>query len=59
MSAALCPWMVRHPEVKSQVEQFILQFVTPELNAPEGYLRAVVSAPPPPSLIFLLYFFWS
>ncbi|KAF7314790.1 Importin N-terminal domain-containing protein [Mycena kentingensis (nom. inval.)] len=41
MTAALGPWMMRHPEVMPSMEQFILQYVTPEFSAPEGYLRAI------------------
>ncbi|KAG6819702.1 hypothetical protein H0H93_009446 [Arthromyces matolae] len=41
MTAALAPWMMRHPDVKGNVEAFVLQFVTPEFNSPEPYLRAI------------------
>ncbi|TFK71252.1 ARM repeat-containing protein [Pluteus cervinus] len=41
MTAALGPWMIRHPEVKNRMEQFIIQFVTPELSNAEGYIRAM------------------
>ncbi|KAF9013048.1 armadillo-type protein [Cyathus striatus] len=41
MTAALGPWIMRHPEVKGNMEQFVLQFVTPEFSAPEPYLRAI------------------
>jgi hypothetical protein len=43
MTAALGPWIMRHPEVKNNMEAFVLQFVTPEFGAQEGYLRAIVS----------------
>ena len=43
MTAALGPYMMRHPEVKGNMEVFIMQFVTPEFSAQEGYLRAIVS----------------
>jgi len=43
MTAALGPWMMRHPEVKNNMEAFVLQFVTPEFAAQEGYIRAIVS----------------
>ncbi|KAF7299860.1 Importin N-terminal domain-containing protein [Mycena chlorophos] len=41
MTAALGPWIMRHPDVAPNMEQFILQFVTPEFGRPEGYLRAI------------------
>ena len=43
MTAALGPFIMRHPEVKSNMEHFMLQFVSPELSSPEPYLRAIVS----------------
>jgi hypothetical protein len=43
MAAALGPYMMRHPEVKNSVESFVMQFVTSEFGAQEGYLRAIVS----------------
>ncbi|KAG6854284.1 hypothetical protein C0991_008532 [Blastosporella zonata] len=41
MTAALAPWMMRHPDVKGNMEAFVLQFVTPEFSSPEPYLRAI------------------
>lgn len=41
MTAALAPWMMRHPDVKGNVEAFVLQFVTPEFASAEPYLRAI------------------
>ncbi|KAG6900147.1 hypothetical protein C0993_002296 [Termitomyces sp. T159_Od127] len=41
MTAALAPWMMRHPDVKGNVEAFVLQFVTPEFTSAEPYLRAI------------------
>ncbi|KAG6856226.1 hypothetical protein H0H87_006320 [Tephrocybe sp. NHM501043] len=41
MTAALAPWMMKHPDVKGNMEAFVLQFVTPEFNSPEPYLRAI------------------
>ncbi|KAF8651929.1 hypothetical protein AX16_004573 [Volvariella volvacea WC 439] len=41
MTAALGPWIMRHPDVQNSMEGFILQNVTPALSAPEGYLRAI------------------
>jgi importin-7 len=43
MAAALAPHLMSHPQVKGQMEQFVLQFVSPQLQAPEPYLRSVVS----------------
>lgn len=45
MTAALCPWIMRHPEVKNNMEQFILQFVTPKFADTRPYLRAIVRLP--------------
>lgn len=42
MTAALGPWIMRHPEVKNNMEQFMLQFVTPELESGDVYVRAIV-----------------
>jgi hypothetical protein len=42
MTAALGPWIMRHPDVSSNMEQFLLQFVTPEFSSAEGYMRAIV-----------------
>lgn len=42
MTAALGPWMMRHPEVKDNMEAFIMQFVTPEFASTDPYLRAIV-----------------
>ncbi|KAJ7105062.1 armadillo-type protein [Mycena crocata] len=41
MTAALGPWIMRHPDVSSNMEQFLLQFVTPEFSSPDGYMRAI------------------
>jgi hypothetical protein len=45
---------MRHPDVRGNMEQFVLQFVTPEFASPDAYMRAIVrvlclfcSAPPP------------
>ncbi|KAJ7034748.1 armadillo-type protein [Mycena alexandri] len=37
MTAALGPWILRHPDVASGMEQF----VGPEFASPEGYMRAI------------------
>ncbi|CAK5283934.1 unnamed protein product [Mycena citricolor] len=41
MTAALGPWIMRHPEVSTNMEGFILQFVTAEFSSPEPYMRAI------------------
>ncbi|KAJ7464732.1 armadillo-type protein [Mycena galericulata] len=41
MTAALGPWAMKHPDVGPNMEQFMLQFVTPEFASSEGYMRAV------------------
>ncbi|KAJ7122255.1 armadillo-type protein [Mycena epipterygia] len=35
---------MRHPDVGRNMEQFLLQFVTPEFSSPDGYMRAIVPA---------------
>ncbi|KAJ7274060.1 armadillo-type protein [Mycena rebaudengoi] len=41
MTAALGPWVMRHPDVRGNMEQFVLQFVTPEFASPDAYMRAI------------------
>ncbi|KAJ6552930.1 armadillo-type protein [Mycena capillaripes] len=42
MSAILVPWLMRHPEVgPANLEQFLLQYVTPEFASEQPYLRVV------------------
>ena len=41
MTAALGPFIMRHPDVKGNMEQFVLQHVIPEFSAPEPSMRAV------------------
>ncbi|KAJ6585487.1 armadillo-type protein [Mycena capillaripes] len=51
MTAALGPWIMRHPDFSTGaggaggagggMEQFVLQFVTPEFTSAEGYMRAI------------------
>jgi len=43
MIAALGPWLMRHPDVKGNMETFVMQFVTPEFKSEQPYLRAIVS----------------
>lgn len=43
MTAALGPFIMRHPLVKDSMEQFMLQHVFAEFTVPEPYLRAIVS----------------
>lgn len=35
--------MMRHPDVKKNVESFIMQRVVPEFSSGDAYMRAVVS----------------
>ncbi len=41
MTAALGPFMMRHPDVKGGMQQFLLTHVFPEFTAPEPYMRAI------------------
>ncbi|TFY82908.1 hypothetical protein EWM64_g1102 [Hericium alpestre] len=41
MTAALGPFIMRHPDVKGNMSQFMMQHVLPEFKSPEGYMRAV------------------
>ena len=41
MTVSLAPFIMRHPEVKDGMEQFLMQHVLPCFNDPEPYLRAV------------------
>lgn len=41
MTAALGPFIMNHPQVKEEMEQFMMQHVYPEFTAPEPYLRAI------------------
>ena len=43
MTAALGPFIMRHPDVKGNMEQFLVQHVLPEFTSPEPYMRAIVS----------------
>jgi hypothetical protein len=43
MIAALGPFIMRHPDVKNNMEQFMLQHVAPEFSSSEPYMRAIVS----------------
>lgn len=45
MIAVLGPFIVRHPDVKGSMEQFMVQHVLPEFTAQEAYLRSVVCRP--------------
>lgn len=42
MTAALGPFMMRHPDVKKNMEQFLIQHVLPEFASGDGYMRAIV-----------------
>ena len=41
MTVSLAPFIMRHPEVKDSMEQFLMTHVFPCFSAPEPYLRAV------------------
>jgi importin-7 len=41
MTVSLAPFIMRHPDVKDNMEQFLMQHVLPCFSAPEPYLRAV------------------
>ena len=41
MTAALGPFIMRHPDVKGSMSQFVLQHVLPEFSSPEPYMRAI------------------
>lgn len=43
MTAALGPFIMRHPDVQGNMENFLVQHVLPEFSSPEPYLRAIVS----------------
>lgn len=43
MTAALGHFIMRHPDVKNNMEQFVMQHVLPEFAATEPYMRAIVS----------------
>jgi importin-7 len=42
MTVALGPFILRHPELKNNVESFMLQHVLPEFSSSEPYMRAIV-----------------
>ena len=42
MTAALGQFIMRHPDVKGNMEQFMMQHVLPEFASPEPYMRAIV-----------------
>ncbi|KAI5123131.1 hypothetical protein M0805_000834 [Coniferiporia weirii] len=41
MTAALGHFMMRHPQVRPNVEQFVVQHVFPEFNSPLPYMRSI------------------
>ncbi|KAI0337442.1 ARM repeat-containing protein [Trametopsis cervina] len=41
MTAALGPFIMRHPDVKDSMEQFLVSNVIPEFTAGEPYMRAI------------------
>lgn len=42
MMAVLGPFMMRHPDVKGSMEQFLNQHVLPVFSASQPYLRSIV-----------------
>jgi hypothetical protein len=50
MTAALGPRVMRHPDMRGNMEQFVLQFVTPEFASLNAYMHAIVR-------ILCLFFF--
>ena len=43
MTAALGHFIMRHPDVKNSMEQFLVSHVLPEFTVQEPYMRAIVS----------------
>ncbi|KAG2084388.1 armadillo-type protein [Suillus cothurnatus] len=41
LAISLAPYIVRHPDVKGSIEQFMVQYVLPEFTSQELYLRSV------------------
>ncbi|KAJ7238434.1 armadillo-type protein [Mycena rebaudengoi] len=41
MTAALGPRVMPHPDMRGNMEQFVLQFVTPEFASLDAYMRAI------------------
>jgi hypothetical protein len=56
MMSALGPFIVRHPDVKGSIEQFMVQYVLPEFTSQEPYLRSVVRLFISPDLLELTGF---
>ena len=46
MTAALGHLIMRHPDVKSNMENFLLQYVLPEFRSEAPYMRAIVCSFP-------------
>ena len=42
MTSALGPFIMRHPDVQGNMENFLAQHILPEFSSPEGYMRAIV-----------------
>ena len=49
MTAALGPYILRHPEIENTptMENFMQQYVLKEYSSSEPYMRSVVSLPDP------------
>ncbi|KAL0564749.1 Nonsense-mediated mRNA decay protein 5 [Marasmius crinis-equi] len=41
MTAVLGPWIMRHPDARNNMEEFVEQFVAPEYTSSEPYMRAI------------------
>lgn len=46
MTSALGHIMMRHPQVKPNIEQFLVRHVFPEFTSPLPYMRSIVSFTP-------------
>lgn len=46
MTAALGHLIMRHPDVKSNMENFLLQYALPEFQSEAPYMRAIVCSLP-------------
>lgn len=42
MTSALSGFIMRHPEMKKNMEQFVIGHVIPEFSSPNGWMRAAV-----------------
>ena len=42
MTSALSGFIMRHPDMKKNMEQFVIRHVIPEFSSPNGWMRAAV-----------------